>query len=238
MPGARPGKYGNVGEIGGERRATPRRDRSLGGDHAFLVLLSVGVIFLVVLFGKESGKRFIAAVLIGRCGGAVAIGTGQAQRLGQPAGVGQQTFGLLGHVALLHVVDELRGPLAGGLADGLHDAGLGDAAEIIADRRPPSDLRHVEARRPRQSVGLCEADLQPVLADTGAAIGIGPFVERVDAIADAMGEQLHAIVVVERDEPIPQRLVIGRNMVAPAIMPVGDGFAEGLSFNSSACAAK
>ena len=167
-----------------------------------LVFLDLGGLFLVVIV-EESGKRFVAAILIDRLGAPVAICAREAQRLRQPARLGQQAFGLLGHVALLHVVDELRGALAGAFPNSFEDARLGDAAEVIADRRPPSDFSHVETRRPRQPVGLRESDLQPVLADAGAVVGVGPLVERVDAIADAMGEQFHAVVVVERHEPVP-----------------------------------
>jgi hypothetical protein len=71
------------------------------------------------------------------------------------------------------VVDELGGPLAGALADGFEDAGLGDAAEIVADRRLPACGHHVEAGRPREPVGLCQTHVETVLADARAGIGFG-----------------------------------------------------------------
>jgi hypothetical protein len=77
----------------------------------------------------------------------------EPQRLGQPAGAGQQPLGLLGHVALLQMVDELRGLLALGLAHGFENARLGDAAEIVVDgrRQPASTMSSPTARASRSA---------------------------------------------------------------------------------------
>jgi hypothetical protein len=37
-----------------------------------------------------------------------------------------------------------------------------------------------------------------------------------------MGEQIQARAVVEIGEPVPQRLVVGGNVIAPALVPLGD----------------
>ena len=67
-----------------------------------------------------------------------------AQRLGQPAGISQQTLGLFGHIALLQVPDQFSGTVTSALAHGFNDARLGHAAEIIANRWPPAHCHHVE----------------------------------------------------------------------------------------------
>ena len=85
---------------------------------------------------------------------------GEPQWLGEPTGVLEQTLGFLGHLAFLEVVDELHGALALGLTNRFEDPALGDAAEIVVDRRSPANLRHVEIDRPRQAIRLIEATLQ------------------------------------------------------------------------------
>ena len=69
---------------------------------------------------------------------------GRAQWFRQPARVLKQALGFLGHLGLLEMVNQLRGALALRLADGFEDTALGDAAEIVIDRRPPANLRNVE----------------------------------------------------------------------------------------------
>ena len=51
------------------------------------------------------------------------------------------------------------------LTHGFEDAGLGDAAEIVADGRFLARRHHVQAGGARQPVGLRQADVQPMLAD-------------------------------------------------------------------------
>jgi hypothetical protein len=50
----------------------------------------------------------------------------------------EQPFGILGHLPFLEVVQELGGMVALGLADRFENARLGDAAEVVVDRRPPA----------------------------------------------------------------------------------------------------
>ena len=100
----------------------------------------------------------------------------RAQRLGQPARAVEQPFGLLRHVGLLQVVDELRRLLALRLAHRFEDAGLGDAAEIVVDRRPPAGFHHVEPDRLREPVGLDEAALDAMDGDARAAIAVALLV--------------------------------------------------------------
>ena len=78
------------------------------------------------------------------------LGVGQAQRLGQPARAVQQPLGLLGHVGLLQMVDELRRLLALGFAHRFEDARLRNPAEIVVDGRTPAGRRHVEVDGPGQ----------------------------------------------------------------------------------------
>ena len=73
---------------------------------------------------RELGQRGAADFTVSIVLGHRRVGlVDQPQGLGQPAGIRQQALGLLGHVALLQMVDE-RGPVAGALADRLKDAGL------------------------------------------------------------------------------------------------------------------
>jgi hypothetical protein len=112
--------------------------------------------------------------------------------------------------AFFKMVDELgRALLTGALADGCKNAGLGDAAEIVLDRGSEADVHHIEAGGAGQSIGLCHTPVETRLRHAAAAVGVGPFIERVDPIADAMREQRHAAGVVEHGEPVPQRILIG-----------------------------
>ena len=72
------------------------------------------------------------------CSAGADVDVDETQRLRQPAGAIEQTLGLLGHVAFLQMVDELRRRLALGLAHRLENARLGDTAEIVVDGRPPA----------------------------------------------------------------------------------------------------
>ena len=61
-----------------------------------------------------------------------------------------------------------------------------------------------------------------MLADARSAVGIGPLEQGVHAVADAMGEQIEARAGVEQGEPIPQCLVVVGNVIAPALVSLGD----------------
>ena len=119
------------------------------------------------------------------------------------------------------MVDKLGRPFARPLAHSFENARLGHAAQIVRDRRPPAHGHHVEPGCSRQPVGLRQPHLKAVLADSHAAIGVRLLVERVDAEAHAMGEKLHAGVVVEIGQPVPERRVIRGDMIAPAFVPFG-----------------
>ena len=77
----------------------------------------------------------------------------ETQRLRQPAGAGKQPFGLLGHVGLLEVVDELcrRSPLASRTASRIAPWGPG---RDILDGRRPAGRDHVEADGARELVPM------------------------------------------------------------------------------------
>lgn len=101
------------------------------------------------------------------------------QRLRQPAGIRQKRLGFGGHLQLF----ELRNPVgnlpAFRLAQGLQNAGLGHAAELIPDRRLPASRRHVEVQAGCQQIGMRQR--------LGTAV-VG-LMHRVEALADAMREE-------------------------------------------------
>ena len=81
-----------------------------------------------------------------------------------------------------------------------------DRFDVLAESRSVWGpiLRDELKRFPGAAViSLGEPVLEAVLADAGTTVGIGPLIKRVDAVADAVGEQVHAGRVVERDEPVP-----------------------------------
>src|SRR5208337_5449204 len=53
-------------------------------------------------------------------------------------------------------------------------------------------------------------------------VAVGLLVEGVDAIADAMRQQCEATRIVKRGEPVPQGLVVLRNVTFPRLVPFGD----------------
>ena len=132
----------------------------------------------------------------------------QAQRFGQPAAIGEQTFGLLRHVAFFRWSMSWAARSPAPSAHRGEDARLGYAAEIVA--RPSAETRrhHVEAGGARQPIRLAMRRSRPCWLTPDAAIGIEPLEQRVDAEADAMGEQIARRVASSSGEPIPQRLVV------------------------------
>ena len=95
-----------------------------------------------VIVGEEGWQRLVAFAVRRRL-----VLLDQAQRFGQPAAIGEQTFGLLRHVAFLQMVDELSGAFARTFAHRGEDARLRYAAEIVLNGRAETHLHHVEARR-------------------------------------------------------------------------------------------
>ena len=104
---------------------TAPRDHSFGGDQGRFVVLDCVTGVLIVL-GEEIRQGVVIARDLVR-GRLATFGSGKAQRLRQPARVGQQALGLLGHVAFLQMLDELGGPLACAFANRFKDARLGHA---------------------------------------------------------------------------------------------------------------
>ena len=99
-----------------ERRLPPRSGGLFGGDGLWLLVSPTSPAC------PSSSERNSGS-------GSAAIGDvrrrrhfGEPQRLGQPTGALEQALGLLGHLALLEMVDELRGALALRLANGFEDA--------------------------------------------------------------------------------------------------------------------
>ena len=62
-----------------------------------------------------------------------------------------------------------------------------------------------------------------MLRNAVPAVGIGLLVERIDAVAHAMRQQCYAAGLVEAGDPIPQGLVISRDIAGPAVMPLANG---------------
>jgi len=162
----------------------------------------------------EMGFVALASIRLG----AFSIGAGIAQRFGQPARLGEETFGFGRHVALLQMRDEVGGPLAGAFAHGFEDARLGDAAEIVADRRAPAGFGHVELDRLRQTIRFGDALFDTMRRDT-AAVAIGPLIERIDAERCAMGEEFGLFGAGQCGQPIPEISHLAPEPLAPAIVP-------------------
>ena len=137
------------------------------------------------------------------------LNVGRAQRLGQPARAAQQPLGLLGHVGLLQMIDELRRLLALRLPHRFEDARLRNPAEVIVDGRGPAGRRHVEVHRARQRVGVSEA---PRAAAPRLMHG-------VDAQRSAMREQRRLAVAIERHQRVPE-IILGLGQL---LSPIADG---------------
>ncbi len=135
----------------------------------------------------------------------------RAQRLRQPSRPGQQRLGLLGHLALLEMVDQLRRVLALGLPHRLQDARLGDSAEIGVDRRRPARRRHVEVHGLRQHVGMRQRLRPPVVG----------LVHAVDAQPDAVREQRLLARDVQPGQRRPEVLGVLGHRRQPELVPVG-----------------
>ena len=68
----------------------------------FLLIIGVGLLVIAV---EEVRQRLVALARVRL--GAFGIGAGIAQRFGQPARLGEETFGFGRHVALLQMCDEI-----------------------------------------------------------------------------------------------------------------------------------
>ena len=152
------------------REIIPRR--SAAGS----VLVAACRDWLVLAVGEEFGqapRRFAGAAPTRRT-------VDETQRLRQPARAVEQPLGLLRHVAFLQMVDELRRRLALGLAHRFENAGLGDAAEIVVDGRPPArcTMSRPTARASRSA--WSSRVLDAVGGDAALIVAVSRLVERVD----------------------------------------------------------
>src|SRR3546814_11999244 len=95
---------------------------------------------------------------------------------------GEQALGLLRHVRLLEVVDELGRGFALGLAHGFEDACLGDAAEIVVDGRRPTGRGHVET----------DGSGNPSRMDDAARVAVPRLMDRVARTRRHVREQRYA----------------------------------------------
>ena len=99
---------------------------------------------------------------------------------------------------------------------------LGDAAEIVVDRRPPAGLDHVEIDRTRQAIGLIKPTLQAVGGHAVAAIAIDLLEQRVHAEGDAMGEQRSRLASSSAASQ-SHSAVVRRHVGLPGLVPLVDG---------------
>src|ERR1700730_5956077 len=117
------------------------------------------------------------------------------------------------------MVDELRRLLALCLPPRFEDAGLSDAAEVVVDGGPPTDLDHVETDGAGEPVGLGDTVLDTVRRDTRTAVAVALLVEGIHPERDAMREQRGATGVVEGGEPVPKCVVILGQLGLPRVVP-------------------
>ncbi len=140
-------------------RSRPACVRSLRRDRVGLGFLGIRrrriTSAVVFVLGEERRQRIHTGFPFAM--GLDRLIVGRAQRLGQPTHAVEQPLGLLGHVGLLQVIDELRRLLALRVPHRLEDARLRNAAEVIVDGRGPAGRRHVEVHRAGQRIGVSEA---------------------------------------------------------------------------------
>lgn len=165
----------------GDERRSPKRARqpklpaikkSFCCVELWPIVIADAIPILVV--GKELGQRSDFTILLLR-----RRNVDETQRLRQPAGIIEKTLGLLGHIGLLQMVDQLRGRLTLCFPNRFEDAGFCDPAEIVADRRSPSHSRHVESDGPRQDIRVIKPGANAVSRDTALIIAVSRLIERV-----------------------------------------------------------
>ena len=103
----------------------------------------------------------------------------ETERLRQPADTVEKTFGLLRHIRLLQMVDQLRRLLAFRFPNRFEDAGFCNAAEIVVDGWSPPCLDHVEPDGPRQNIGLVKPGTNAVGGDTALIVAVSRLVKCV-----------------------------------------------------------
>src|SRR5262245_55892913 len=95
----------------------------------------------------------------------------RSQRVGQPARAAEEPLGLRGHVAPPE------------------DARLGDTAEVVADRRSPTGLNHVEADGVGETVSLRDALLYTMRRDAWTTVAVALLVKGIHAERHAVRQQ-------------------------------------------------
>ena len=106
-------------------------------------------------------------------------GVDDTQRLRQPARTIEKALGLLGHISLLQVIDQLRGRLASCFSYRLQNARFGDPAEIVVDGGSPASLHHVEADSAGQHLGLVEPRADAMSRDAALIVAVGRLIEGI-----------------------------------------------------------
>ncbi len=205
------------GERDGFRRPAP-------GRHSAAITAGSSDSSSPVLSSSSARKAGSASVSSAVSPSVVSAGSlsGDAQRLGQPAGAVEQPFGLLRHLRLLQMVDELRRLLALRLAHRLEDAGLGAPGRDSC--RPSAASRPRPCRDPtaRASRSAWASRRWTPWTRRPAAVAVALLVERIDAERDAMREQRGRLVVVEDGEPVPELGLVLRQLGLPGLVPLRD----------------
>ncbi len=169
------GTGAGTGPPTGARRPEPSREgTSLSGIELWPIVVADG--FLVLVICKKFGQQSSFAILLCRRRRDV----DETHRLRQPAGTIEKALGLLGHVSLLQMVDQLRRRIAFGFSNGLQNAWLGDTAEIIVDGWSPPGLDHVEPDGVRQDIGLVKLSANAVRRDPALIGAVSRLIEGVD----------------------------------------------------------
>lgn len=165
-----------------------------------LLRIIVAGVFRILLVGEKFGQRpRFAHLPHWHC-----IGIDETQRLRQPARAIEKPLGLLGHVGLLQMVDQLSRRLTLGLAHGLQNARLGDPAEIVVDGRSPASPHHVKLHRARQRISLVETRANAVGRDAALIVAVGRLIDGVDRKRRTVGEQRRLCTTIESRQRIPE----------------------------------
>jgi len=170
---------------------------------------------LVVAFPKECRQAFDITFNLDI--GPGAIGLRGTQRLGHPAGTGEKPLGLLGHLRLLEMVDELRRRLAFGFAHGFQNAGLGNTTQVIVDGRSLAGGRHVEVHGARDCVGVSEAP----------RASVPRLMDGVDTERGTMREERRLAVAVESHQSLPQTIFVLGQLLCPLLVAGLDRLGRG-----------
>lgn len=148
----------------------------------------------------EEGRQSIAVHVAGLC----FAGWRRAERLGQPLGVLEQTFGLARHVCLFEVIDHACELLAARFGDVGENPRLGDAPEVAVDGRSPACGYRIKTNGPREDVAMGKTALDAVLRYTAIVVLGHNLALGIHAARSTMSEQGRLLVAVEGEQRIPQ----------------------------------